>query len=420
MKNIFLLTIILYSLFLILPGNARAAGDLDITWDGVPDGDPIFVVSNMLPGDEAEKEIEIMNTGSVTHIVAVKGTKTSEQKSFAEILDIEITENSNFLFGGPGDPKKLEDFFNDSLAENEIFLSILSPGESETYSVKVKFPWDAGNEYQDAEVVFDLSIGIIKTDHLVINEVMYDVDSDHGDDCAKDRKIDAEISGNGAGSTNIINLNFSNICVIVQRNSSRVRNRVRSFSNTGFNSIFGNLGGSFIQTGASNIFVGLFNRFNINIANNSCCCGNDSSQNDEWVEVFNPTEETVNLQNWKLRDNSGNDATIAVNTELEPGEFALISQSLTTWNFWSENPSAKKIALGSEIGDGLDNTGDHLYLINSEDEIIDFTAWGNDTEVWNPAVPGVAEGHSVERLSPGFDTDVPSDWEDRFPPTPGN
>ena len=406
--------------YLLLATNTFAAGDLDITWDGVPDGDPIFTVNNMLPGDEEEKEITVENTSSTfTHIVAIKGIKTSETKEFADILDIEIADNSSFLYGGSGDPKKLEDFFAESIPENDIILFSLSPAETKSFRVKVKFPWLAGNEYQGAEVIFNLILGVIKTDHLVINEVLYDVDSGHGFDCPKDRGINAVISGNGSGSTNIINFNFSNTCVVVQKNYSTIYNSISTFSNTGFNSLFGNLGGSFIQTGASSIFVGLFNKININIAQNTCCCSGDSQQNDEWVEIYNPTEEAVNLQNWKLRDNSGNDVTIGVNVELGPGEFALISKSLTTWNFWNEDPGAKKIALGSDIGDGLDNAGDHLYLINPSGEFVDFTAWGTDTEDWNPAVAGVVEGHSIERFSPGFDTDFPSDWVDRFPPTPG-
>ena len=128
--------------YLLLATNTFAAGDLDITWDGVPDGDPIFTVNNMLPGDEEEKEITVENTSSTfTHIVAIKGIKTSETKEFADILDIEIADNSSFLYGGSGDPKKLEDFFSESIPENDIILFSLSPGETKSFRVKVKFPW---------------------------------------------------------------------------------------------------------------------------------------------------------------------------------------------------------------------------------------------------------------------------------------
>ena len=41
-----------------------AAGDLNITWDGVPDGDPIFVVSNMLPGDAENRDVDVENNGT--------------------------------------------------------------------------------------------------------------------------------------------------------------------------------------------------------------------------------------------------------------------------------------------------------------------------------------------------------------------
>ena len=67
----------------------------------------------------------------------------------------------------------------------------------------------------------------------------------------------------------------------------------------------------------------------------------------------------------------------------------------------------------------MDDLGDHLYLINQQGEIIDAVGWGIDTAVWNPTVPAVSGGSSIERLTPGYDTNSPSDWEERLPPSPG-
>jgi hypothetical protein len=111
---------------------------------------------------------------------------------------------------------------------------------------------------------------------------------------------------------------------------------------------------------------------------------------------------------------------IHANVNVNPGEFVLIAKSNSTWNFWNEDPDARKIPVGSAFGDGLDNDGDHLYLINKDGLNIDFMSWGNDTIDWNPAVGGVDPGNSLERLTPGLDSDSAGDWEVRTPPTPGN
>ena len=141
---------------------AYAVGDLNVLW-GVPDGDPIFVVSNMLPGDTEDRDVDVANGGTVPRDVGVRGVKTEEIASFAAILDFVVSEGGSDLYGGtsPTGPKTLEEFFADSSGPNGIFLSNLGNGDTTTYNFKATFPSSAGNEYQEAKVVFDLIIGIV-------------------------------------------------------------------------------------------------------------------------------------------------------------------------------------------------------------------------------------------------------------------
>ena len=90
--------------------------------------------------------------------------------------------------------------------------------------------------------------------------------------------------------------------------------------------------------------------------------------------------------------------------------------------FLNENPSAVKIELGGNIGDGLDNAGDHLILKNTSSAEVDRMSWGTDMSGFTPPAvnPLVFLGSSTERLTPGFDTNTAGDWLDRNPPTPGN
>jgi Lamin Tail Domain len=144
-----------------------------------------------------------------------------------------------------------------------------------------------------------------------------------------------------------------------------------------------------------------------------------SGQNNEWVELYNPTSSDISLKNWTLTDNSGVRSTINANKTIKAGGFLLISKDASTWKYWNIKPS-DTLELGNQVGDGLDNSGDRLTLKNSTGAEVDKVSWGTDTTALNPSIPGVSLGSSIERLVPGLDTNSFNDWASRFPPTLGN
>src|SRR3989344_5623851 len=127
---------------------AYAVGDLNVLW-GVPDGDPIFVVSNMLPGDTEDRDVDVANGRTVSRDVGVRGVKTQEIASFAAILDFVISEGGSDLYGGtsPTGPKTLQEFFDESAGPNGIFLSNLGNGDTTTYNFKATFPPGSGDDF---------------------------------------------------------------------------------------------------------------------------------------------------------------------------------------------------------------------------------------------------------------------------------
>ncbi|OGH16895.1 MAG: hypothetical protein A3C30_04455 [Candidatus Levybacteria bacterium RIFCSPHIGHO2_02_FULL_40_18] len=79
-----------------------------------------------------------------------------------------------------------------------------------------------------------------------------------------------EISGNGSGSNNSIQLNQNNSININQSNSADVSNSVNINSNTGGNSINGGVGDGSITTGNITNNVNINNQLNTNIADVKC------------------------------------------------------------------------------------------------------------------------------------------------------
>lgn len=144
----------------LMPKKAYAFGDLNIIWDGVPDGDPIFVVSNMLPGDTESRDVTVINDGSSPRDVAVWGTQTSVPTIFPDIVELTIKENGTDVYGGSTGTKTLAQFFLDSNTPGGIPLSAIASGGSSVHTFFVYFPTTAGNEYQGLTIVFDLTFGI--------------------------------------------------------------------------------------------------------------------------------------------------------------------------------------------------------------------------------------------------------------------
>jgi hypothetical protein len=146
-----------------------------------------------------------------------------------------------------------------------------------------------------------------------------------------------------------------------------------------------------------------------------------SSQNDEWVEIFNPCEKTtINLKKYKIQDNSATKRTVTnSNLDVEPWHYVVLAKDAQTWTYWNIPSSADKINLGSEIGNGLANGGDQVILFDADENIVDAMSWGNDDTQLNPPCPNVDEGHSLQRIDNGKDTDSASDFQDMPAPTPG-
>lgn len=158
--------------FWLLPGSplnlfknsstVLAIGDLTVIWDAVPEGDPIFVVSNMAPGDSEAKDVQVTNGAASSRPVGIKAKKTAGAGNLEDVLNVVISEGATDLYGGtsPTGPKTLKEFFDETTSIEFIPLSTLGPGVSTTYNIKVTFDPGAGNEFQSAGMTFDLIIGV--------------------------------------------------------------------------------------------------------------------------------------------------------------------------------------------------------------------------------------------------------------------
>lgn len=130
----------------------------------------------------------------------------------------------------------------------------------------------------------------------------------------------------------------------------------------------------------------------------------DSEAYFEWIELYNPTEDNINISDWKLKDNSATDDLLPANestsTIIPPYGFVIITDQDTSITIpHSDHYSISHFMVDdNSICNGLGNTDDYLLLLNKNGTLIDGVEWGKDSlEVPGTPVNSPIEGNSIIR-----------------------
>ena len=150
---------------------------------------------------------------------------------------------------------------------------------------------------------------------------------------------------------------------------------------------------------------------------NENACGSENAA--AWVEIYNPTTSSVNLDSWLIGDDNFTDDL--PNVSLPAGGFAVVSDcTQNSFNsIWPLPGGTIYIDLSSTIGNGFNNAGEEIRLFNGA-ILIDNMSYGTNTDAFSPSVTPPATEHSMERDPDGVDTNTATDFIDRSTPTPGS
>jgi phosphatidylserine/phosphatidylglycerophosphate/cardiolipin synthase-like enzyme/exonuclease III len=129
-----------------------------------------------------------------------------------------------------------------------------------------------------------------------------------------------------------------------------------------------------------------------------------SDNTEEWVELFNPTANPINLQGWTISDNAGTFSFPSLT--IPSSSYLILARSSTAFNtLYGFTPNISTFSLS------LSNSGDLLSLKDNFQTEIDYVAWETSSTGWSVgAIDTTIQRIKDSNLMP-VDTDIGADWE---------
>jgi PKD repeat protein len=122
---------------------------------------------------------------------------------------------------------------------------------------------------------------------------------------------------------------------------------------------------------------------------------------NEYIELYNPTEVMIDISNWKIKDNTAQ-YTITGPMNLLPYSYFTLSRNGSAFlSEYGYSPDKGDLSLA------LSNEGDNLTLYDNIGGEIDFVSWEGEALGWNIYAN---EGKVINRDDPDIDTDESDDW----------
>lgn len=140
--------------------------------------------------------------------------------------------------------------------------------------------------------------------------------------------------------------------------------------------------------------------------------GDDSAE--EWIEIYNPTAGPIDVSRWKITDGETT-FTLPNDLMMAAGEVLVLARNGVGFSaLYGFAPDLAGLNLS------LSNSGDEVVLKNLSGTVIDAVVYENGSYPGVVPHPGVATGHSIERVFADFDTDDCSrDFIDQAEEAPG-
>ena len=163
----------------------------------------------------------------------------------------------------------------------------------------------------------------------------------------------------------------------------------------------------------------------------------DSEPGHEWIELFNRSSDSIDLQDFKIGDSEAQGDlegmyVFPAGSRIYPGETIVIAnQSMLFSQVYGFRPNFELLNSDPEVINlvkykkwaggviNLNNSGDELLLLDQEDDLMDAVSWGDSIFAFNPPAPKTEDGFSLERKPANTDSNRADDWSILAEPQPG-
>jgi len=158
----------------------------------------------------------------------------------------------------------------------------------------------------------------------------------------------------------------------------------------------------------------------------------------EWIEIYNPSGLVADLMSFKVGDEEtqgGEEGMLQfpAGATLGPGQVIVVANNAVEFfGFYGFKPDYEMTGVDPDVPDLtyylqwapgsviLSDRGDEVLILDGADQIVDLVAYDYSLYPgFQPPVPIVSTGHSIERRPAGLDSDTAADWINQPAPNPG-
>ncbi len=126
---------------------------------------------------------------------------------------------------------------------------------------------------------------------------------------------------------------------------------------------------------------------------------------EDWIEIYNPVEDEINLSGWKLRDdNASNSYTFPEGTLIPGNGYLVICRDTLKFNSLHLNINN----VYGDLGFGLSSDGDMVLLFDAGGNLIDSVKY-ETFGLWTSLPNG--NGPTLSLINPQSDNTLPENWK---------
>lgn len=126
---------------------------------------------------------------------------------------------------------------------------------------------------------------------------------------------------------------------------------------------------------------------------------------DDWIELYNPNDEVVDISNWQIKDELDvNSFTFPVSTSIAGKGYLVIAKDVEEF----ESVFPNDINHIGDLGFGLSGGGDAVRLFNDQGILQDIVVF-TDSLPWPMCADG--GGPTLELVGPGLDNSLGGSWD---------